>query len=318
MAMRVLVLARRDAGGSWCRLATELRRIGHDVRVVTFEVPAELRWPTDLAEIYDGGQELATLLASAEALHFVDLLPEEVGLLDDEVHARLRSGAPVVLQLDAVPTPARARKVIEVAARHGWPIVTTRPLGKLVPGAEFMPPFLPYWRAPWIPQVAGTRPRVRRTERIVFASSTRPLRERPRLEALVDRAEAVARALDDVRVEVLCGRAHAQVLQRRRRSHLVLVASDGGLGRTGLEALAQGLAVVADLDVVQWEAWSALAGALPPVVPSSALDEHVQALAYDAGPDPRRVAWARGVLDPTRWFRACTRWWTRRSCARAA
>lgn len=316
--MRVLVLARRDAAGSWSRLATELRRIGNDVRVVTFEVPAEPCWPSDLAEIYDGGQELALLLATADAFHFVDLLPDEVGLLGDDVHARLRDGAPVVLQCDAVPTLARARRMVELATKHGWPMVTTRPLGKLLPGAEFLPPFVPYWRAPWIPQANGTRPRVRRSERIVFASSTRPLRQHPRLEALVERAEAAAREVPDVRVEVLCARPHAMVLQRQRRSHLVLLATEGGLGRTGLEALAQGITVVADLDVHSWEAWAALAGALPPIVPTSALAEHVHALPYDAGPDPRRVAWARAVLDPTRWFRGCDRWWSRARLAHAA
>jgi hypothetical protein len=314
----VLVLARRDAAGSWCRLATELRNRGHDVRVVTFETRAELRWPTDVAEIYDAGQELATLIASAEAFHFVDLLPAEIGLLDGEPIARIGAGARVVLQCDAVPSPARAREIVAVAARHGWPVVTTRPLGKLLPRAEFLPPFVPFWRAPWIPQPSGTRPRVRKAERIVFASSTRPLREHPRLEALVERAEAAAREADDVRVEVLCARPQSQVLQRQRRSHLVLVASTGGLGRTGLEALAQGISVVADLDVFAWEAWAALAGSLPPIVPSAALVEHVHALHFDDGPDPRRVAWARAVLDPTRWFRACERWWTPTRLARAA
>jgi len=316
--MRVLVLARRDAAGSWTRLATELRRSGHDVRVVTFENKSELRWPTDVAEIYDGGQELATLVASADAFHCVDLLPAEIGLLDTHAHARIAAGAPVVLQCDAVPSPARAREILTMSARHGWPVVTTRPLGALLPRAEFLPPFVPWWRAPWIPQANGTRARVRKTERVVFAASTRPLREHPRLEALVERAEAAAREVDDVRVEVLCGRPHAMVLQRQRRSHLVLVASAGGLGRTGLEALAQGIAVVADLDVGQWEAWATLAGALPPVVPSVALAEHVHALAYDAGPDMRRVAWARSVLDPSRWLRACERWWTPARLARAA
>jgi hypothetical protein len=308
--MRTLVMARRDAAGSWCRLATELRRCGRDVRVVTFENPSELRWPTDVAEIYDGGQELCTLIARADAFHFVDLLPEEIGLLDGAAHARIADGAPVVLQCDAMPSPARAREILAASAKNGWPIVTTRPLAKLLPGAEFMPPFVPWWRAPFIPQATGTRPRVRKSERIVFASSTRPLRERPRLEALVERAEAAAREAADVRVEVLCGKPHAQILQRQRRSHLVLCASAGGLGRSGLEALAQGLTVVADLDAAAWESWATLAGSLPPVVPSSSLSERVHALAYDQGPDARRIAWARSVLDPNRWLRACDRWWT--------
>ncbi len=313
--MRVLVLARRDVAGAWCGLATELRRGGHDVRVVTFEPRADLRWPTDVAEIYDGGQEIATLIANADAFHFVDLLPSQIGLLDAKAHARIASGVPVVLQCDAVPNVVRAREIVAAAKAHGWPIVTTTPLGKLVPGAELVPPFVPFWRAPWLPQANGTRPRVRKTERIVFASSLRPLREVPKLEALVERAEAAARETTDVRVDVLCGRPHSLVLQRQRRAHLVLT---DGLGRTGLEALAQGIAVVADLDVAAWEAWAGLGGALPPVVPSSALVERVHGLPYDTGPDPRRIAWARAVLDPNRWFRACERWWTPVRQVRAA
>lgn len=315
--MRVLVLARQDVRGSWAHLAAQLRHQGiADVRVVTFHHEAERGWAVDIADVFDGGQELLHLLRHADAFHFVDLLPDDVALFDGLVAERVASGSvSVSLQVDERPSPMSARKIAAVAARHGWPLVTTRPC--TIPSARFIPPFVPLWRGQWQPLATGARARMLGNERLVFASSDHRLRDTPRLESLVERAEAMARRLPELRIEVAVGRPHAQVLSRRRRAHLVLVGEDG-LGRDGLESLGQGIATVAELSYAEHEAWSALGGSAIPIVASHNLEEVLGELERAPEGAIARRQWANNAADPQRWFAQCASWWSGVTVVRAA
>jgi len=316
VVVRLLILARHDVAGSWFHLSALLRRHGiADARVVTFAHDPTLGWPVDIADVFDGGQELEHLMRTADAFHLVDLLPDDVPLFDGLLARRCDGGAGLTLQVDERPTPVRVREIERVASERGAQIVATRP--HVVPDAELIAPFVPLWRAPWIPQCSGTRSRTRTAERTVFASTTTRLRDRPRLEALVERAELAARELGDVRVEVLAGKPHAHVLQRRRRSHLVLVGGSG-LGRTGLEALAQGVPIVAELSAAEHEAWSRLAGSPPPVVDVFALERAIDELDRMVEPDPGLRRWAEAAADPRRWLERATTWWNGDRSRRAA
>ncbi len=284
--------------------------------MVTFTHDPALGWPADIADVFDGGQELEYLIRTAEAFHFVDLLPGDVALFDGLVARRCTTEpVRVTLQVDERPQVAWAQELGRLCEQYNWPLVSTRP--RVHPSAEFIAPFVPLWRAPWIPACIGTRQRTRTGERIVFASSATRLRDQPRLETLVERAEAASRKLTDVRVEVLTARPHSAVLQRRRRSHLVLVGADG-LGRTGLESLAQGIATVAELSAADHEAWTRLAGAPPPVIPAHALEAAMSELAVELEPDLARRRWALAAADPQRWIDRCSSWWTGDSTQRAA
>lgn len=308
--MSVLVITRRDRGGSWFHLAGCMRQRGADVRVITLDRDPALAWPADIADVWDGGQELGHLLHTSRVLHLVDLVPDDIALLGDLVPRRCAGsdGPQVVLQCDQRRSPDELARLQALAGARGWPIVTTVVQPSAV--GELVAPFLPLWRAPWLPQPSGTRLRARRPTRSVFACSSRPLRERPALESMIDEAETIARGLGDVRVEVASGRAHARVLQQRRRCHLALVAGDDGFGRTGFEALAQGIVTVADLDERERAAWAALAGGMPmPIVPSRELPARMKALAHDMGPDPRLRTWVSAAADPRRWFALCERLW---------
>jgi hypothetical protein len=318
--MRLVVFARRDVGGSWAHLATCLRARGvADARVITFEHDPSLGWATDITDVFDGGQELAHLVEHADAFHFVDLVPEEVTLLGGRVQARCTSGeVRVVLQCEQRPSFTRARELAGLAERHGWSLATTRPLARELPQATLLAPFIPLWRAPWTPLCDGTHARARRPDRVALATSSRSLRERPELERWVDRAELIARALRDVRVEVLTGKPQCTVLQRRRRSHLALVGGDG-LGRAAFESLVQGIPTVTELSASDVAAWTELAGGRPPPVLSPTRLEHaLQALVGGGEPQPLLRVWACGVLDPQRWLDACTRWYGPAQQLRAA
>ncbi len=314
--VRLLVLARHDLGGAWCHLSTVLRQQGVvDARVVTFAHDPATGWPVDIADVFDGGQELEHLLLDADAYHLVDLLPGDVTLFDGVVGRRCAQGrVQVSLQLDARPSAAVAREVEQLAGQHGWPVVSTRP--NTVPSAEFIAPFIPVWRAQWQPVCAGTRDRTRNGERVVIASCDGRLRDEARLETLVDRAEAAASRLADVRVEVLEGRPHPLVLQRQRRSHLALHGDDG-IGRASLESLAQGVATVAELSAADHEAWTRLAGAPPPVIAPHDLEAVIAELPYVAE-DPARRRWAEAAASPRRWIDRSRAWWRSGSSRRAA
>lgn len=284
--------------------------------MVTFHHDPESGWPVDIADVFDGGQELLHLLQHADAYHFVDLLPDDVALFDGLVAERVASGRVLVsLQIDERPSPIEARRIGTIAARHSWPVVTTRAC--TLPGARLLAPFMPLWRGPWQPLAEGTRARMLGHERLVFASCDRRLRDEPRLESLVERAEAMARRLPELRIETAVGRTHAHVLARRRRAHLVL-GGDEGLGRDGIEALAQGIATVAELSCAEHEAWSALAGAPIPVVAPHQLEDVLTDLDRAAQGCGARHEWAMRAADPTRWFGQCRSWWSTASGIRAA
>lgn len=304
--VRLVVLARQDVAGSWFHLSALLRQRGiADARVVTLAHEPTHGWPVDIADVFDGGQELEYLMRTADAFHLVDLLPDDVPLFDGLLARRCDGGASLSLQVDERSTPGHVREVERVANERGASVVTTRP--HVVPNAEFLAPFIPLWRASWMPTCPGARARARSAERIVFASTPGRLRDRPRLEALVERAELASRELPDVRVEVLAGKPHGQVLQRRRRGHLTLVGGNG-LGRTGLESLAQGVPVVAELSAAEHEAWSELAGAAPPVIDVFALEAAMDGLDRCIEPDPALRRWAEAAADPNRWLARCSAW----------
>ncbi|MFO0635982.1 MAG: hypothetical protein U0168_24345, partial [Nannocystaceae bacterium] len=90
---QLLVFALRDPAGSWVHLARALRAEGlAQVRVVTLDHDPQCGWPTDIAEVFDGGQELAHLVDHADAFCLVDLQPEEVTLFGGRVAARIERG----------------------------------------------------------------------------------------------------------------------------------------------------------------------------------------------------------------------------------
>lgn len=317
---RLVVFADRDRAGSWTALAHALRTLGlAEARVVTLADDPALAWPHDIAEVFDGGQELSHLVRNADLMVFVDVLPDEIGLFDGLLAARARDGQTrVLLQCDEPPTPLRAHAIARAVAKEGWSLVTTRPPSAALAaaGAHFLAPFVPWWRAPLLPLAAGTRLRLRRNERIVFASSTRALREQPLLEGWIDRAEQIAAHAPGVRIEVMTAKPHAAVAQRRRRAHLVLAGA--GIGRTALESMAQGVPTMVQLDASARAAWTKLAGAPPPVVDPDALEPTIDALIPTAEPSLALRRWVGRAADPHHWLRACEGWLAKRPHARAA
>ena len=316
--MRVLLVAARDPGGSLFYLAQELRRRGlADVRASVLDASASPGVAFDIADIHDNGAELSQLIARADVLHFVDLVPDRVELLGTKLADIVQRGSRVriIVQLDGGLGTADTRRVRECASERAWSLLATRAGLAGEWGAHFLPPFIPWWRAPWTPLAEGTRSRESlRRPGIVFVSSLRPLQQNPELELLVDKAEA--HTSDKLRLEVMTNLAHRHVLRRRRSSHLTLAASRGGLGRSALESLCQGVPVITKLDDDLAGSYAALAGGMiPPVLEPEALDDAIEAIEPRGASDPELRRWATRVLDPQRWFDTCAALWSGESRA---
>jgi hypothetical protein len=316
--VRVLFVAQSDPRGSVHRLARVLREQSvADARVMMLSEPRRGDPHYDLARLHDGGQELEELLRTADVLHLVDLVPSQLPIVQSIV-AR-RSIAPRwVLQWDRAPFRTELREINDLGRIADLCTIATRS-GILEDADAFVPPMVPIWRPPWTPVLPGTHLRTRRASAAIFASTPGSLQEDPRLEALIDRAENVASVCPNRHLEVLTGRPHVQVLQRQRRSQLVLAAAQHGLPTSALEALAQGLRVVVDAPPEDLAAYALLAGGTPaPVLLPEDLPEAIADLDPSADPDEGAIAWARCVLDPRRWLGVCLRLYNRPPFARAA
>jgi hypothetical protein len=314
--VRVLFVAQADPRGSVHRLARVLRQEGvAEARVMMLSEPRRGDPPYDLARLHDGGQELEALLRTADVLHLVDLVPSQLPIVQGIV-AKRATEPRWVLQWNRAPFRSEAREMGELCGVADVRTIATRS-GILDDADAFVPPMVPIWRPPWTPVLPGTHLRTRRSSATVFASTPGSLQDDPRLEALVENAERLANPL--CHIEVLSGRPHVQVLQRQRRAQLVLTAASHGLPTAALEALAQGLRVVADAPSEQWTAYALLAGGTPaPVLRPDDLPEAMHELDPTADPDETAIAWARCVLDPRRWLGACLRLYDRSSLHRAA
>ena len=316
---KVLVIAHSDVGGSLCYLAQEMRRREKaDVRVLTLNQDSFAHDSHDLNELYDGGQEIESLVDACDVLHFVDLPPLEVEISKRPLVEK--KNCKFVVQIDGRNLEHDVLATAKLAQERGWELLSTKPGFSLKTGAHFLPPFIPWWRGPWRPLLPGTRSleSIRRPG-VVFTSSRVAIDRRPELEALLDRAEDFAairnhklgRDAPAIYMESVVRKAHRQVLQRRRFAHLSLAVAHDGLALSALESLAQGVRVITDLNQEEAQLYREHAqGENVPVIACGALEQTIEHLSPREDGDPRLSDWARRCLDPTRWFEHCERLWS--------
>jgi len=306
--MRVLVVAPADPSGSLYWLCKALRTSGRaQARLVTLResAPPPFGPPADLQRLHDGGEELRSLIEHADVLHLVDLHPSEMPLTEN---IRGRRQPPRWVLHHAQAPRSHARALSQLAEQTGTPLLSHEPG---IPGAIFIPPFFPHPRPPWLPLIEGTRARVRSSTVVAFASCPRTLAALPRLEALVDAAEAIAQASSanglPCRIEVVSELPPRQVAQRRRRAHLTLCDAEGQMPIEALESWAQGIPVVAGIDPAVRRAYELHTGAAVPLHDPSELASLLTQLDPLADPDPALVAWARLASSVSLWVERCAR-----------
>lgn len=306
--MRVVFIVEEDVGANFAMLGVELRRSGMaDARVMVVHEAEGRIAAGDVPHHLDGGAEARLLFEAADCVHFAGVDPRSTSLGDDTIESFL-SDCRRVVHLDGC-TDARAEHLLAYADETGAPVFSGAPRRCTGGGGTLLPPFIPTWWGMFSPLSPGTRGRADLSRKaVVHASSMAPFRHRRRLEDLIDRAELSVRA--NARVDTLVGVRQELVLRRRRHSNLAVGAWADGIGRSGLETLAQGVPLIADVSADSLEGYATLAGGPAPLIATEDLESVVEAL------DPRvecvseGASWVRNLLEPTRYFETLRAAWS--------
>ncbi len=298
--MRVVFIAEEDVGANVAMLCAELRRSGvADARMIAVnEAPNRLAAP-DVPHTLDGGAEATRLFEAADSVHVMGIDPRTTSFGERTIDSMLTDCRRVV-HLDGC-SDVHAKVLHGYAEDTGAALFSTRPTRCEQFGATLLPPFIPTWLGLFSPVSPGTRGRADLSRKaVVHASSMAPFRRRRALEDLIDRAEMTVAA--NARVDTLVGVRQELVLRRRRHSNVALGAWEDGIGRSGLEALAQGVPLIAEVTAATLEPYEAMAGAPAPLISPDDLETVVGQLDPRAECVSRGAAWARSLLEPSRYF----------------
>lgn len=306
--MRVLIIAAEDEGSNLSQLCMELRRAGQaDARCLVLGGRQDRLAVGDVSVFADGGEELRTLLAAADHVHLVDTRVAATDVAGTPL-AELVTGRRCtahVRRLDG----AAADELAAFARASGGGVCSERPTLASSLGATFLPPFVPVQRGIYRPLPPGTRGRADLSRKAtVHASSLVPFRRRPNLEALVDRAEIEAPA--GVAVDTMVAERQSRVLRRKRHAEVALGAWDDGIGRSGIEALCQGVRLIAACDRDSLEAYASWTGAPAPVEDAAGLEAALAELRPREDSPEEVATWAARMLAPGRYFETLRAVWT--------
>lgn len=292
-----------DLGGSMNALARELRRRGHNTRVLSLAPDPELGFPVDLHASIDAGRELLAVADSCTRLHMVDCAFELLGPWASIIKEKIEAGqAELSLQFDGEMPRSQAlaeQKAWGNKISRQW---ATRPVLAEQLGCDFYPPYLEIQRPGYLPVAPGTRSRETKDRRARFFYAGRfPLVQYPAVEALVEQWED----LSGGELKVLTRAEHRMVLSERRFASFTACNGVDYLSRSTLEALAAGLHVVSPFLGTWCEAYQDLAGGK--AVPCLDVEQYRKCLsdvqAY-LEPDLEARRWVQALLQPERWIAA--------------
>ena len=298
--MRVVFIAEEDVGANFAMLGAELRRSGvAQARVMVVNESEGRVAAPDIPHQLDGGAEATRLFEGADSVHFVGIDPRSTSLGARTIESML-SGCRRVVHLDSC-TDGQARSLRDYADDTGAAVFSARPSRCQRFSATLLPPFVPTWRGLFSPISPGSRGRADLSRKgVVHASSMAPFRRRRKLEDLIDRAEMSVAA--NGRVDTLVGVRQEVVLRRRRHSNLALGTWEDGIGRSGIETLAQGVPLVAAVSASTLEGYAQLAGGPVPLISPDDLEQVVEQMDPRAECVSQGAAWARKLLEPARYF----------------
>ncbi len=267
--MRIVMMAINDPAGAAIAQANALNRhTGHECRLITKELRYNFMFEKDLHEgwlLPEDVDEVAALLERADVFHFHMTADEDVpfcGLLPrDFMHGKIivhhHHG-----HHDFRGNPVRFQEKYNERKRDRL-LVSTPDLLRLLPGARWQPNIVPL-NAPLYRPMPG-----KRSEPVRVAHS--PTRKDLKNTDLFLEVMARLRLKNDsVGLELIENTAHLECLRKKRRCHILFDHLQGYFGVSSLEALSQGLCVVAGLDVWNREVIREFTGAddLPWVISS--------------------------------------------------
>jgi hypothetical protein len=245
--MRIVMMAINDPAGAAIAQANALNRhTGHECRLITKELRYNFMFQKDLHEEWllpEDRHEVAALLESADVFHFHMTADEDLsfcGLCPRDFmqgktlvhhhhgHHDFRSNP---LKFQHKYKERRRRKLL----------VSTPDLLHLLPGARWQPNIVPLFDPLYRPMPGKPESPVR-----VAHSPTR--KDLKNTDEFLEVMRLVRAEGHDVALELIENTAHVECLRTKRRCHILFDHLQGYFGVSSLEALSQGLCVVAGLD----------------------------------------------------------------------
>ena len=245
--MRIVMIAENDPAGVGSLLKNALHRhTEHTCRLVTTQTRYTHAWEKDL-HVPDlnaaGREELEAALEAADIFHFHMLADEHMPLGHVTAAPFLRGKAVVhhhhghhVFRAN----PEIFQKKYRDLGRRNLLVSTPDLLGKL-PGARWQPNLVPE-------RLPAYRPAPRTPDGTVRLAHSPTRKDLKNTDDLLAVCRALAGELPQLELELIDDVPHVQCLARKQACDIAFDHMQGYYGMASLEALSQGLAVIAGLD----------------------------------------------------------------------
>lgn len=245
--MRIVMMAINDPAGAAIAQANALNRYtGHECRLITKELRYNFMFQKDLHEEWllpDDRHEVAALLESADVFHFHMTADEDLTFSGLCPRDFLR-GKIVVHHHhghhDFRSNPLRFQQKYKERKRRKL-LVSTPDLLHLLPGARWQPNIVPLFDPLYLPMPGKPESPVK----VAHSPTRKDLKNTDEFLAVMRRIRGEG---GDVVLELIENTAHVECLRAKRRCHILFDHLQGYFGVSSLEALSQGLCVVAGLD----------------------------------------------------------------------
>ncbi len=245
--MRIVMMAINDPAGAAIALANALNRhTGHECRLITKELRYNFMFQKDLHEEWllpEDRHEVAALLESADVFHFHMTADEDLtfcGLcprdfLKNKIVVHHHHG-----HHDFRSNPRKFQQKYKERKRRKL-LVSTPDLLHLLPGARWQPNIVPLFDPLYRPMPGKPESPVK----VAHSPTRKDLKNTDEFLAVMRRVRAEG---GDVALELIENTAHLECLRKKRRCHILFDHLQGYFGVSSLEALSQGLCVIAGLD----------------------------------------------------------------------
>lgn len=246
--MRILMIAINDPAGTAIEFSKAVNRYTeHSCRLVTKEIRYNFMFEKDLHLPWldeNGWAEVETLLRESDVLHFHMTADEDIELgpltprdfMQGKIIVHHHHGHP-----DFRGNPEKYRRKYKERGRRNL-LVSTPDLLHLLPEARWQPNLVPVHEPLYKPHPCKPTGPI-----IISHSPTRKdLKNTDQFLAAMD--EVRERSRQPVELRLIENTPHKECLRLKRESHILFDHLQGYYGVASLEALSQGLCVVAGLD----------------------------------------------------------------------